>query len=105
MAKKQKRQFYIYLGIASLLLLCLFKMPYGFYTLVRFLAMAAFAYLAYLAYLEYKSKNMDRMVIFIVLAVLFQPFAKIALGRLVWNIVDVAVAIYLLYLSFKIHKK
>ena len=48
MAKKQKRQFYIYLGIASLLLLCLFKMPYGFYTLVRFLAMAAFAYLAYL---------------------------------------------------------
>ena len=99
MAKKQKRQFYIYLGVASLLLLCLFKMPYGFYTLVRFLAMAAFAYL------EYKSKNMDRMVVFIVLAVLFQPFAKIALGRLVWNIVDVAVAIYLLYLSFKIHKK
>ena len=45
------------------------------------------------------------MVVFIVLAVLFQPFAKIALGRLVWNIVDVAVAIYLLYLSFKIHKK
>ncbi len=100
MAKKQKRQFYIYLGIASLL--CLFKMPYGFYTLVRFLAMAAFAYLAYL---EYKSKNMDRMVVFIVLAVLFQPFAKIALGRLVWDIVDVAVAIYLLYLSFRIHKK
>ena len=78
MAKKQKRQFYIYLGIASLLLLCLFKMPYGFYTLVRFLAMAAFAYLAYL---EYKSKNMDRMVVFIVLAVLFQPFAKIALRK------------------------
>lgn len=102
MAKKQKRQFYIYLGIASLLLLCLFKMPYGFYALVRFLAMAAFAYLAYL---EYKSKNMDRMVVFIVLAVLFQPFAKIALGRLVWNIVNVAVAIYLLYLSFRIHKK
>lgn len=55
MAKKQKRQFYIYLGIASLLLLW----PYGFYTLVRFLAMSAFAYLAYL---EYKSKNMDRML-------------------------------------------
>lgn len=39
MAQKQKRQFYIYLGVAALLLLCLLKMPYGFYTLVRFLAM------------------------------------------------------------------
>ena len=102
MVQKQKRQFYIYLGVAALLLLCLLKMPYGFYTLVRFLAMAAFAYLAYL---EHKSKNTDRMVVFIVLTVLFQPFAKIALGRTVWNIVDVAVAIYLLYLSYKVHKK
>lgn len=102
MAKKQKLQFYIYLGVAALLLLCLLKMPYGFYTLVRFLVMAAFAYLAYL---EYKRKNTDRMVVFIVLAILFQPFAKIALGRTLWNIVDVAVAIYLLYLSYKVHKK
>lgn len=102
MAKKQKLQFYIYLGVAALLLLCLLKMPYGFYTLVRFLVMAAFAYLAYW---EYKRKNTDRMVVFIVLAILFQPFAKIALGRALWNIVDVAVAIYLLYLSYKVHKK
>lgn len=78
MAQKQKRQFYIYLGVAALLLLCLLKIPCGFYNLVRFLAMAAFAYLAYL---EHKSKNTDMMVAFIVLAVLFQPFAKIALGR------------------------
>ena len=102
MAKKQKKQFHIYLGVAALLLLCLLNMPYGFYTLVRFLVMAAFAYLAYL---EYKGKNTDRMVVFIVLAILFQPFAKVALGRIVWNIVDVAVAIYLIYLSFKIYKK
>lgn len=99
---KQKKQFYIYLSVAALLLLCLLNMPYGFYSLVRFFATAAFAYLAYL---EYKGKNTDRMVVFIVLAVLFQPFAKIALGRVVWNIVDVAVAIYLIFLSFKIHKK
>ena len=102
MKKKQKRQFYIYLGMAALLLLCLFHMPYGFYTLVRFIAMVAFAYLAYL---EFNSKSIDRMVVFIALAVLFQPFVKIALGRAVWNIVDVAVACYLLYLSFKTYKK
>lgn len=102
MKTNQKRQFYIYLALVALLLLCLFHMPYGFYTLVRFLAMVAFAYLAYL---EFKSKNIDRMVVFIALAVLFQPFVKMALGRTVWNIVDVAVACYLLYLSFKTYKK
>ena len=102
MKKKQKRQFYIYLAVAAMLMLCLFPMPYGFYILVRFLAMVAFAYLAYL---EFNSKNIDRMVVFIALAVLFQPFVKIALGRTVWNIVDVAVACYLLYLSFKTYKK
>lgn len=102
MKKKQKRQFYIYLAVAAMLFLCLFHMPYGFYTLVRFLAMVAFAYLAHL---EFQSKSIDRMVVFIALAVLFQPFVKIALGRMIWNIVDIAVACYLLYLSYKTYKK
>lgn len=96
--KKQKRQFYICIIVAVMLLLCLFHLPYGFYTLVRFLAMVAFAYLAYL---EFKSNHIDRMVVFIVLAVLFQPFAKIALGRVMWNIVDVAVAAYLLFIVIR----
>lgn len=88
--------------MTALLFLCLLPMPYGFYVLARFLAMAAFAYLAYL---EYKNKNTDRMVVFIVLAVLFQPFAKIALGRTIWNIVDVVVAAYLIYLSLRVYRK
>lgn len=66
MKKKQKRQFYIYLAVAAMLLLCLFHMPYGFYTLVRFLAMVVFTYLAYL---EFQSKSIDRMAVFIALAV------------------------------------
>lgn len=40
------------------------------------------------------------MVVFIVLALLFQPFLKISLGRVIWNIVDVCVAVYLLVLLF-----
>jgi hypothetical protein len=39
------------------------------------------------------------------LALLFQPFIKIALGRTIWNIVDVAVAILLLVLIFTENKK
>ena len=85
----------LYIGLAIALILCLFPMPYVFYQFVRFAAMAIFAYLAYC---EYKNSHVDRMILFIVLAILFQPFAKIALGRVLWNIVDVIVAGYLFYL-------
>lgn len=90
-----KLQIGLYMGLAIALVLCLFSMPYGFYQFVRFAAMAIFAYLAYC---EYKNGHVDRMILFIVLAILFQPFAKIALGRVLWNIVDVIVAGYLIYL-------
>ena len=81
--------------IAILLLLCLADMPYGFYTLVRFVSAFAFAYLSY----DYfKSKKDGLGFLFAALAVLFQPFFKIALGRTIWNVVDVIVAIGLVYL-------
>jgi len=81
--------------IAALLFLCLANMPYGFYMLVRFAATVAFAYLSY----EYfKSKQEKLGVLFASLVLLFQPFFKIALGRMIWNCMDVVVAIMLLYL-------
>ncbi|MBR8707082.1 DUF6804 family protein [Bacteroides pyogenes] len=68
----------IKLIITVLLLLCLADMPYGFYELVRFAATAAFAYLSY----DYfKSKENGMGLLFAALALLFQPFFKIALGR------------------------
>lgn len=81
--------------IAVLLLLCLADMPYGFYTLVRFAAAAAFVYLSY----DYFKSKQDGMgFIFAALALLFQPFYKFALGRSLWNIMDVIVAVGLIYL-------
>lgn len=78
--------------LAFLLLICLFNMPYGYYEFVRFLAMIGFALLAYYE----NSKNNDLfMVLFIALALLFQPFFKIALGRDLWNVIDVIVAVFL----------
>ena len=83
------------LVIAILLLLCLADMPYGFYTLVRFVSAFAFAYISH----DYfKSKKDGLGFTFAALALLFQPFFKIALGRTIWNIVDVIVAIGLAYL-------
>lgn len=97
MAKEQAAAF-VYGGIAAILLLCLFDMPYGFYSFVRFAAAAAFCYFAYNAH---ESGNKDRMILFIILAILFQPFFKIPLGRVIWNIVDVVVAAFLVYLLYK----
>ena len=94
MVKKETTAF-LYAAVAVLLLLCLLDMPYGFYTLVRFISVVAFCIFAYIAH---KSDNGGRVVLFIALAILFQPFFKISLGRVIWNVVDVCVAVYLVYL-------
>ena len=86
---------YLYLIISILLLLCLFPMPYGYYTLVRFVSMTAFGVMAYRYYKQHK---VALMITFSSLALLFQPLIKITLGRTMWNIVDVIVAILLIIL-------
>ncbi len=79
--------------LSILFFLCLADMPYGFYQLVRFIALIGFSFLAYRANDEGKQTE---MIIYGGLALLFQPFFKIALGREIWNIVDMLVAIGLL---------
>ena len=81
------------IALAVFFFTCLMKMPYGYYEFVRFIAMIGFAYLAFDTY------QLDRqieMFIYIILAILFQPFFKIALGRELWNIVDVVVGVGLI---------
>ncbi|EDM44937.1 hypothetical protein SCB49_02414 [unidentified eubacterium SCB49] len=79
--------------LAILLLLCLLDMPYGFYQFVRFVALIGFGILAYNVS---EKGNKTEMFIYGGLAVLFQPFFKIALGREIWNIVDVIIALGLI---------
>ncbi len=79
--------------LTILLFLCLTDMPYGYYQLVRFAGLIGFAILAYQAH---EQGRQSEMIIFGGLALLFQPFFKIALGREIWNIVDVIVGIGLL---------
>lgn len=88
----------IKLIMAAALALCLLPMPYGYYTLVRFASMAVFVFLA-LTY--YEKKATPLAFTFGSLALLFQPFAKIALGRGLWNAVDICVAIFLVFLWHK----
>jgi hypothetical protein len=79
----------IKIALAVLLLLCLFHMPYGYYQFFRFAAIIGFAILAYY---EYERKNIPLVIVFVALALLFQPLAKVPLGRQVWVIIDVVVA-------------
>ena len=83
----------IKIAIVILLFLCLLEMPYGFYKFVRFIALIGFGILAFRANEE--NKNTE-MIINGGLALLFQPFFKISLGREMWNIVDVIVGIGLI---------
>jgi hypothetical protein len=78
--------------LSILFLVCLLDMPYGYFQLVRFLGMVGFAILAYNNY----QKNQTLFVIWLASAILINPIFKIALGRGLWNVVDIIWAIVLL---------
>lgn len=79
--------------LAVLLLLCLQQFPYGFYQFAHFCSMAGFGVIAYIAL---QRKNTNQFFIFFVLALLFQPFLKVELGKTLWNIVELIVALFLI---------
>ena len=78
------------IGLAVLLFVCLLDMPYGYYQFVRVAATLVFVLFAIQSY-NLKSNAM--ILIYVILAILFQPFEKIALGREVWNVMDVIVGV------------
>lgn len=83
--------------LAILFFTCLANMPYGYFQLVRFWATITFCLLAFNSN---KQGYKTAVVIYICLAILFQPFFKIALGRVIWNIVDVIAAVGLIVFGF-----
>lgn len=92
----QKIQFIL----AIALLVCLAPMPYGYYVLIRYGCAIVFGIMAYQYYLE-KKENLA--LTWGALAVLFQPLIKIPLGRTMWNIVDIIVAIALFIIILRTH--
>lgn len=79
--------------LSILFFICLLDMPYGYYQLVRWVALVGFAVLAYKSY---QDEIIVLAIVYAGLAILFQPVFKIALGREVWNVVDVVVGLGLL---------
>ena len=83
--------------LSLLFFICLLNMPYGYFQLVRFVALVGFAILAYRAN---EQGRKTEAIIYVCLGILFQPLVKIALGRQIWNIVDVVVGVALLVSLF-----
>jgi len=92
----------IKITLAVLFFICLADMPYGYYQLIRFIALVGFAILAYKAN---EQGQKTEAIIYVCLAILFQPLIKIALGREIWNVVDVIVGIGLIVSIFIQHSK
>lgn len=91
--------------LSLLLLLCLADMPYAYYEITRFIACIGFGVFSFQCF---QNERQIEGIIFIVLIVLFQPFEKLALGRTLWNILDVLVSIYLIvsmFLESEVKKK
>ena len=88
--------------LAIALILCLFPLPYGFYTLIRFAV--AFVTGCW-AYQFYKANKKPLAIIAGAVAVLFQPLIKIVLDRMTWNVIDIALAGALFILVFLKNKQ
>jgi len=84
---------FIKITLAILFFVCLLDMPYGYYQIVRLCAVIGFGNLAYEAYCIEKG---SLVILYIGLALLFQPFIKLVLGRDLWNIIDVLIGIGLI---------
>ena len=76
-------------------------LSYSYFTLVCISATVGFLLLAW-GYSQ--RKEQVQMIVALVLAALFQPFAPLSLGRVLWNIVDVIVAITLVFEMLRLRK-
>jgi hypothetical protein len=83
--------------LSILLFSCLANMPYGYYQFIRFAGLIGFLILAYQAG---EKQNKTEAIIYVCIAMLFQPLFKIALGRDLWNIIDIVVGAGLLISLF-----
>lgn len=82
----------IKIGVAVLLLLCFTDIPVQFNKIIHCTVACAFGYLAY----DYFRGGRNLMgLLFVALAMVFQPFYQIAVGQTIWNFLTIAVIVWL----------
>ena len=91
------------LPIACIILLVLAvppMWPYGYYVFLRVFICGASAYLAYLGFDE--NKEMWGLI-FVVIAILFNPFIPVYFNKDIWVVIDILVAAVFFASMFVMH--
>ncbi len=94
--QKEKNNFIKYFIILTILILfgAIAEWPYGYYTFLRWLTCIA----SILVVLQAFEKNIDwAKIVFIVIAILFNPLAPIYLSRSTWIPLDIITAILFIF--------
>jgi len=88
--------------VAILLLIwALTKLPYSYYTLLRWIT---FTYACYSAYLTFNVQPEGWFVTYLFIALLFNPFIPPRFDSTVWDLIDVATAVYIIVSIFCMNK-
>lgn len=95
----------IWLIPAVLSLIALTKMPYGYY---QFLRIVVFIAAAYLAHMEYKLRDSTInlwVILFVIIAILFNPLTPIHFKREVWGYINtVCSGVFIIHMIIKLRK-
>ncbi len=87
---------------SAMLILGAAPLPYGYYTLLRIVAFIVFIWAAYAAH---KAKSLVLPLVFVLLAILFNPIIKIYFPKELWIAIDLFSGFLLLVTRQKIQAR
>jgi hypothetical protein len=92
----------VWFACVILLVVAVFRMPYGYYSFLRITICAAAALMAAVSLLEQTRFDTAWMTLFVLIAILFNPILPIRLHRSIWFYLDLTSAtLFLVHLSFR----
>ena len=87
---------------AAFLFIGILPLPYGYYTLLRFIACGVFAWAAIITF----QRNESTLPwVFAILAIVFNPLIKIHFPKEVWMVIDFCSGLFLIMITNKIKIK
>jgi len=81
--------------VAAALLIAMMRLPYGYYTFTRILTCGFCTLIAVLSFRETGAGGKTWAVVFVVIAIAFNPIIPLRLSRFTWPYVDLSGAIAL----------
>lgn len=94
----------IWLFPILMLLITPFHLPYSYYTFLRIIVTACSSYLVYIEYMRSNALSFP-VVLFIVIAIIFNPVIPFYFSKLIWIGIDICTALIFGYYVFIFHKQ